>query len=58
MMHPYRSIALLIVLVVTACLVVSCDYAPATRVVNCDLVEFHPDLVKYREACRQMRGAR
>lgn len=56
-MRPYIPIPLLALLAAMAFLVASCDYAPA-KVINCDMAEFHPDLVKYREACRQMRGAR
>ena len=56
MMRPYLPIPLLALLAAMAFLVASCDYAPA-KVINCDMAEFHPDLVKYREQCRAMRGA-
>lgn len=57
MNNPFANIILVVILVVCAVVVATYEHVPA-RTVNCDLVEFHPDLVKYREQCRQMRGSR
>lgn len=57
MNNPIVGVILLSILVVLACVVATADFG-APRAINCELAEFHPDLVKYREFCRKMRGSK
>lgn len=57
MKNPIVAVIFLSILVCLACVVATTSFDD-TRAINCDLVEFHPDLTKYREACRNMRGGR
>jgi hypothetical protein len=55
MINPFFSAVLLVILI---CLgfVFATTNSETPRVINCDLVEFHPDMAPYREACRALRG--
>ena len=57
MINPFLSAVLIAILVGLGLLLATTNFE-TQRVVICELVEFHPDMTKYREQCRQIRRGR
>ena len=57
MINPFLSAVLMVILICLAFVFTTKDFE-TPHVINCDLVEFHPDMTQYREVCRTLRKGR